>query len=127
MSIFVNCKNTLSKGGLGLAKAIFEYQKSGYNVALPLVDNQDYDLIIEKDDKFQSVQCKASSEKSKNGKYIVGLRTVKTNTKITVTKHRGKYDLLFVLFDNGDCYSIPSNVLPKSSLTLTEKYIVYKL
>ena len=70
--MFQHCKDTLHKGGVGLTKAMFEYQRLGYNISLPLVDAQGYDLVIEKDGVFKSVQCKATSYKRVN--YEVPLR-----------------------------------------------------
>jgi hypothetical protein len=127
--------NTLRQGGLGLARAIYEYQKAGYTACVPLIDAQDYDLVVEKEGVFYSVQCKTTSQKCKlrNGslsedRFEVSLRSIKTNTKETVIKKRGTYDLLFVLCENGDCYSIPAKDLPKSSTTVGgPKYLAYKL
>lgn len=37
-------------------------------------------------------------------------------------------DLLFILLDNGNCYSIPTkNITNKSSISLGEKYLPYKV
>lgn len=111
--------HTLDQGCVGLARAIYEYQIRGYAVSVPLVDARDYDLIIEKDNKFKSVQCKTTNTKSKTGNgYAVDLRSIKTNTKETIIKKRGKYDLLFVMCGNNDCYSIPAKLLPMSGTTV---------
>ncbi len=56
---------TLRQGGVGLARAIYEYQKTGYTVCIPLIDAQDYDLVIEKDGTFHSVQCRTTSVKAR--------------------------------------------------------------
>jgi len=119
----------LDQGCVGLARAIYEYQARGYAVSVPLVDARDYDLVIEKNGKFQSVQCRTTKQKSKTGdRYEVDLRSFKTNTKETVIKKRGKYDLLFVLCGNNDCYSIPANLLPHSVTTVGgPKWAEYKL
>lgn len=134
VDMFENTHNTLAKGGLGLARAIFEYQRLGYNVSLPLVDNQQYDLVIEKGGLFQSIQCKATSERAKDrrrnkvhDRYVVGLRSIKTNTKTTTIVKKGKFDLLFVFCANGDCYSIPWAELPEGAATLGVKYERYKI
>lgn len=121
--------NTLQKGAIGLAKAIFEYQKRGYTANIPLVDAQDYDLVIEKDGKFSSVQCKTTGVKTKSGdRYEVSLMSSRTNTKETRKIKRGSYDLLFVLCGNGDCYSIPAEILPSSAITVGgPKYSAFKL
>ena len=126
--------NTLQKGATGLARAIYEYQKMGFTVAVPLIDGQPYDLVIEKNMEFHSVQVRYTSQKAfSRGKelnaYNIGLRSVKTNTKCTTTRKRknGDYDFLFVLCANDDCYSIPESKLPTSGTTLGPKYAQYKV
>lgn len=46
------------KGRIGLVTAIYYYSLKGYTISLPLNDTQWYDLIIEKDGKLETVQCK---------------------------------------------------------------------
>lgn len=48
-------------GRIGLSSAINYFTIKGYTVSLPLNDTQWYDLIIEKDGVFQTVQCKATN------------------------------------------------------------------
>ncbi len=133
MSLFENCKDTLTIGSLGLARAIYEYQRLGYTVSLPLVDAQEYDLIIEKDGLLYTVQCKATSQKARRrdnscySRYYLGLRSIKTNTKVTTTKKKGRFDMLFVLCDNNDCYSIPHGELPETGATLGVKYLRFRI
>lgn len=50
-------------GRIGLSMAINFFTCQGYTVSLPLNDTQWYDLIIEKDGTFQTVQCKATQTK----------------------------------------------------------------
>ena len=47
-------------GRIGLSMAINYFTCQGYTISLPLNDTQWYDLIIEKDGVFQTVQCKAT-------------------------------------------------------------------
>lgn len=51
------------KGRAGLALAIAYFGINGYTVSTPLNDTQWYDLIIEKDGVFQTVQCKFTNSK----------------------------------------------------------------
>lgn len=44
--------------------AINYFTCQGYTVSLPMNDTQWYDLIIEKDGKFKTVQCKATQTKT---------------------------------------------------------------
>lgn len=46
-------------GRIGLSMAINYFTGQGYTVSLPMNDTQWYDLVIEKDGKFETVQCKA--------------------------------------------------------------------
>lgn len=48
------------KGRAGMALAIGYFGANGYTVNIPLNDTQWYDLVIEKDGIFQTVQCKAT-------------------------------------------------------------------
>lgn len=47
-------------GRIGLSMAINYFTINGYTISLPLNDTQWYDLIIEKNGKFETVQCKAT-------------------------------------------------------------------
>ena len=49
-----------SIGRIGLSMAINYFTCQGYTISLPLNDTQWYDLIIEKNGKFETVQCKAT-------------------------------------------------------------------
>ena len=48
------------KGRAGLSMGIAYFGSNGYCVNLPLNDTQWYDFVIEKDNKFYTVQCKAT-------------------------------------------------------------------
>ena len=63
------------KGNSGLGIAIAYYSTNGYTVSIPLNDTQDYDLIVEKDNKLSRVQVKATSCKTKYGVYQVPLKS----------------------------------------------------
>lgn len=56
-------ENNKDKGRAGLSLAIAYYGTQGYTISLPLNDTQWYDLIIEKDGVFQTVQCKFTASK----------------------------------------------------------------
>ena len=47
-------------GRTGLSMAINYFTIKGYTVSLPINDTQWYDLIVEKDGIFKTVQCKAT-------------------------------------------------------------------
>lgn len=73
--------NTKDYGNIAESKAIYEFTKLGYNILQPFGDNCRYDLVIEKDMKFERIQVKyvGSSgdafdvySKSKNVKIVEG-------------------------------------------------------
>ena len=47
-------------GRVGLSMAINYFTIKGYTVSLPLNDTQWYDMVVEKDKHFYTVQCKAT-------------------------------------------------------------------
>ena len=53
--------NRKNIGRIGLSMAINYFTCQGYTISIPLNDTQWYDLIIEKNGIFQTVQCKATS------------------------------------------------------------------
>ena len=53
------------KGRAGIALAIAYFGANGYTVSLPLNDTQWYDMIVEKNNVFQTVQCKFTASKDK--------------------------------------------------------------
>ena len=92
------------KGRAGLSMAIAYYGSNGYTVNLPINDTQWYDLVIEKDGVFQTVQCKATG--SKDG--AIDMRST-GGTDGGVYDHALNYpiDIIFCLNQNGTMYSIP--------------------
>lgn len=50
-------------GRTGLSMAINYFTIKGYTISLPINDTQWYDLIVEKDGIFETVQCKATETK----------------------------------------------------------------
>ena len=50
-------------GRIGLSMAINYFTLQGYTVSLPMNDTQWYDIVIEKNGKFETVQCKATQTK----------------------------------------------------------------
>src|SRR5690606_23692000 len=121
---------TVTQGGIGLAQAIATFAKLGYNVSVPLIDNQCYDLVIEKDLTFYKVQVKTSRQLAPSGNYIVELKRVRANrTENKIHKFcNTEVDFLFILTAAGDCYLIPAlDIGATGAITLGDKYKQYKL
>lgn len=117
------------RGNCGLGIAIGYFSTNGYTVSIPLNDTQDYDLLIDKDDKIKSVQVKYTTCRTKYGNYQVALKScggTKGTTYKTVIDT--KVDYLFIATDQIDMYLIPREaIVNKSTLNLCDKYKKYKL
>ena len=117
------------KGNCGLGIAIAYFSTNGYIVSIPLNDTQDYDLLIDKDNKIESVQVKYTSCKTKYGNYQVALKScggTKGNAYKTVIDTN--VDYLFVVTKETDMYMIPKEIISnRSTLNLCDKYKKYKI
>ena len=49
------------KGRIGFSMAINYFTLNGYTISLPLNDTQWYDMVVEKNNIFQTVQCKCTT------------------------------------------------------------------
>ena len=63
-------KNSKKQGDAGLGQAIAYFTLKGYDIALPLTDSADWDLIVEMEDGLKRIQVKTSSQMSKFGTMI---------------------------------------------------------
>lgn len=111
------------KGNAGLAMGIAYFGSNGYTVSIPLNDTQDYDFIVEKDGKLQTVQCKATNSTTKYGIYQLNLTSSGgTNGSTYKTVIETNVDLLFALTGDGTMYVIPvKEIKNKKSINLTTK------
>lgn len=116
------------KGNSSLGIAIAYYSSNGYTVSIPLNDTQDYDLIVDKEDKLKKVQIKSTSCKTKYGNYQVALKSCGgTKGKTYKTVIETNIDEVFILTENLEIYIIPINELSnKSTLTICDKYKKYR-
>ena len=91
-------------GRLGMSYAIAYYTRVGYTISVPLNDTQWYDLIIEKDGVFQTVQCKATATMPSK----IDLRsTGGTNGGVYDIATNHPIDKLFCVDADGNLYDIP--------------------
>ena len=112
------------KGNAGLALAIAYFGSNGYTVSIPLNDTQDYDIIVEKDGKLQTVQCKATGQKVYENNYSLSISSCGgTNGKRYKSVKDSNVDLLFALREDGIMYVIPiDDIKSKTAISLsTEK------
>lgn len=123
-------KNSKKQGDMGVGMAIAWATRQDYTVSLPLTDSQDYDLIIDINDKLYRTQSKTCSYKNEYGRYEVSLTVKggnKTSSKIKKLD-KTKVDALFILTDEDTMYFIPiQDVVGSSSITLGSNYDKFKL
>ena len=115
------------KGNTGLGMAIAYFSSNGYTVSIPLNDTQDYDLIIEKENKLQKVQVKSTGCIGKGNNYQVALKSCGgTKGKTYKTIKETNIDLVFIFTKKRDIYLIPKNDIKNvSTLSLCKKYTKY--
>lgn len=95
-------------GRIGLSKAIDYFTIHGYTVSLPLNDTQYYDLVVEKDTKFYTVQCKATKT---NNSSIDFRNTGGTKGCVYANSLDDPVDYFFCIDKDFNCYLIPRNDL----------------
>jgi len=92
-------------GRIGLSMAINYFTIQGYTISLPLNDTQWYDMVVEKDNQFYTVQCKATmtedgaiSLKSCGGTSGVAYDSILNHPEL---------DYLFCVNKDFECWLIP--------------------
>lgn len=110
------------KGRAGLSAAIAYFGMNGYNVSIPLNDTQDYDLVVEKNNIFQKIQCKATG--SLDGTIDFRITSGKQKGQTVGNLLDTTIDILFCLNQNGTMFCIPFEDIitngNKSSIRLRE-------
>lgn len=109
--------------------AMAYYSKLCWTISVPITDTQDYDLIVDTGTNLLKVQVK-TTKAFRDNYFQVGLRTSSGNKNVTTIKDfsENSSDLLFVLTEAGDCYSIPRiEITSKTQLTLNAKFLPYKV
>lgn len=98
------------KGRAGLSYAIAYFGSNGYTVSIPLNDTQWYDLIVEKDNAFSTVQCKATGSYDNS----IQLRSLGgTNGGVYDNVLNHPVDYLFCLDKDKYMYLIPVDDIRK--------------
>ena len=121
--------NTVEQGNFGVTHAIAYFTSVGYAVNIPLNDSRYYDLVIEKNAKFYSVQVKTTSRMPYKN-FVATIKSVRPNrtgNKI-INFDNTKVDFLYVLTSNNESYCIPAEkVDTKVELTLGDRFDKYKV
>jgi hypothetical protein len=131
MSGFGKAKNSKKQGDIGIAATLYYFSVEGYTVSLPISDSQDYDLIVDIEDKLYRVQVKTVYNKSEYGIYEANLRVLggnRSGTGKTKFFDPKKVDYVFIVTEVGDMYFIPNTVIEgHSTISLGKKYSQYKI
>jgi hypothetical protein len=108
-------RNTKKQGDVGMGVAIGYFASQGYTVCIPLTDSQDYDLVVDIDDKLQRVQVKTTTfrKNGPDGGYLASLRVCghrhpKTGVYHAKDFNKKKVDYLFIVTGAGEQYFIPT-------------------
>lgn len=117
------------KGNSSLGIAIAYYASNGYTVSIPLNDTQDYDLIVDKNNKIKRVQVKSSGCKTKYGNYQVALKSCGGTRGTTYkTLIETNIDELFIVTEDLGMYVLPKEEINnKATLNICSKYEKYKI
>ena len=95
--------------------AIAYFTSEGYTISTPLNDTQWYDLIIEKNGKFETVQCKCTGSKD-NSISLKSNGGTKGTAYDNVLNHV-ELDYLFCVDVQGNMYVIPIDEIRKAGNT----------
>lgn len=123
-------QNPREQGLIGLTDAIGWFGANGYQVSLPLVDAQPYDLIVDDGVRLQRVQVKTTTYRSPYGIFAVLLETRGGNQSFTTWKpfDPTAVELLYVLTDDGARHLIPADVITsRRQINLGAKVAAYRL
>ena len=105
-------------GRAGMALAIAYFGANGWTVNIPMNDTQWYDLIVEKDGIFKTVQCKATASKN-NCIEIKSCGGTKGDVYDAILNH--PLDYIFCLDKDGNIYNIPMDDLRQAGNTKSFK------
>lgn len=109
-------KTNKQKGNAGMALAIAYFGTNGYTISTPLNDTQWYDLIVEKDGVFQTVQCKFTASKNN----AISLRSMGgTNGGVYDNILNHSLDLIFCADKDLNMFVIPVEDLREAGNTTT--------
>lgn len=110
-------RTTQRKGDVALTRAIASFTELGYDVALPITESAEYDLIVDTPKGLFRVQVKYSSNK------WCDLRKIHSNSKGYVVKSYSdtSYDWLYV-YSPGHGEFLMEFVHDKSGITLKDEW-----
>jgi hypothetical protein len=91
-------RNSKKQGDAGLGQAIAYFTMKGHDVALPLTDSADWDMIVEINGSLKRVQVKTSSQLSKSGvmKFNANVNGSNMWSQTKKTIQQQSWDFLFL-------------------------------
>ena len=95
--------NRKAIGRIGLSMAINYFTINGYTVSIPINDTQWYDIVVEKDGFFQTVQCKATSGDVIDFRSTGGTKGIEYDNLL----NHSELDYLFCVNGNLEMWLIP--------------------
>lgn len=95
--------NRKAIGRIGLSMAINYFTINGYTVSIPINDTQWYDIVVEKDGLFQTVQCKATSGDVIDFRSTGGTKGIEYDNLL----NHSELDYLFCVNGNLEMWLIP--------------------
>lgn len=122
--------NPRDQGLIGLTDALAWFGAQGWDVCVPLIDNQPYDLVVDDGAGLKKVQVKTTTYQRTRGIYCVTLCTNGGNQSFRTRKmfEPTSCDLLYVLTDARTRYLIPtSTITAKTSLSLGSRMEAYRV
>ena len=105
-------ENNKIKGRIGLSMTINYFTLKGYTTSLPLNDTQWYDMIIEKDGIFSTVQCKCTG--TENGEINLKSKGGTKGTTYDSVLNHSELDYLFCVDKDLHMFLIPLSDILKS-------------
>lgn len=102
-------------GRIGLSMAINFFTINGYTISLPLNDTQWYDMVVEKDNHFSTVQCKATM--TDNGTISLKSCGGTKGTAYDSILNHPELDYLFCVNKDFDCWLIPTKAIRDKGIT----------
>ena len=95
--------NRKAIGRIGLSMAINYFTINGYTVSIPINDTQWYDIVVEKDGLFQTIQCKATSGDVIDFRSTGGTKGIEYDNLL----NHSELDYLFCVNGNLEMWLIP--------------------
>lgn len=108
--------NTQSKGSITELKIAAKLIERGYTVCMPYGNNARYDLVIEKNGKFERIQCKTSHIEEKCIRFNTTSQHILTGERFTYETEIEYFGVYSPELDK--CYLVPSSLGGKSSIGL---------